>query len=109
MAIRFHLDEHVSNAIAEALRRRAIDVTTTADAGLLGASDLEHLEFARRQQRVIFSHDTDFLIHAASGEEHWGIVHCESGSRSIGQIVEMLRLIHACFSEEEMRNRVEFI
>lgn len=28
--IRFHLDENVSNAIAEGLRRRGIDVTTTS-------------------------------------------------------------------------------
>ncbi len=29
--IRFHLDENVSNAIAEGLRRRGIDVTTTPE------------------------------------------------------------------------------
>ena len=34
--IRFHLDEHVAHAIAEGLRRRGVDVTTTTDAGLLG-------------------------------------------------------------------------
>lgn len=28
--IKFHLDENVENAIAEGLRRRNIDVTTTA-------------------------------------------------------------------------------
>jgi hypothetical protein len=47
MAIRFHLDEHVASAIAEGLRRRGIDVTTTADAGLLDAPDEDHLAFAR--------------------------------------------------------------
>jgi hypothetical protein len=31
--LRFHLDEHVSPAVAEGLRRRGIDVTTTLDAG----------------------------------------------------------------------------
>ena len=35
MAIRFHLDEHVDGAVAVGLRRRNIDVTTTAQAGLL--------------------------------------------------------------------------
>ena len=33
--IRFHLDEHCDLAIAEGLRRRAIDVTTTPEAGLI--------------------------------------------------------------------------
>lgn len=37
--IRFHLDENCGNAIAEGLRRRGIDATTTHDAGLIGASD----------------------------------------------------------------------
>ena len=33
--IRFHLDECVSTAIAEGLRRRGIDVTTTPELGLV--------------------------------------------------------------------------
>ena len=33
--IRFHLDENVSNAIADGLRQRGIDVTTTSEAGLI--------------------------------------------------------------------------
>jgi hypothetical protein len=32
--IRFHLDEHVDPAIAAALHRAGIDVTTTVEAGL---------------------------------------------------------------------------
>ncbi|MBW4675980.1 MAG: DUF5615 family PIN-like protein [Desmonostoc geniculatum HA4340-LM1] len=57
--IRFHLDENVSNAIAEGLRRRGIDVTTTLEAGLIGASDREQLHFALSQNRVIFTHDSE--------------------------------------------------
>lgn len=37
--IRFHLDENVHRAIAEGLRRRGIDVTTTPEVGLLNATD----------------------------------------------------------------------
>ena len=33
--IRFHLDENVSNAIADGLRRRDIDVTTTLEERLI--------------------------------------------------------------------------
>ncbi|MEY3866658.1 MAG: hypothetical protein ACRCT1_06330 [Microcoleaceae cyanobacterium] len=39
--IRFHLDENVSNAIAEGLRRRGIDVTTTPEERLIGVSDVD--------------------------------------------------------------------
>ena len=54
MAIRFHLDEHVDHDIATGLRTRGIDVTTTADAGLLRAGDEEHMAFALPEKRVIF-------------------------------------------------------
>ena len=46
MPIRYHLDEHVESAVAEGLRRRGIDVTTTVKAGLQGAEDPAHLAFA---------------------------------------------------------------
>ena len=64
--IRFHLDENFPGAIAQGLRRLGIDVTTSAEAGLMAATDLEHASFARNQGRVIFTQDRDFLaIHAA--------------------------------------------
>ena len=44
--IRFHLDEHGNSAVADGLRRLGIDVTTTSDAGLLGADDTDHIAFA---------------------------------------------------------------
>jgi predicted nuclease of predicted toxin-antitoxin system len=59
--MRFHLDEHVSHSIARGLRLRGIDVTTAADANLLTASDEDHLAYALRETRVIFTHDDDFL------------------------------------------------
>lgn len=33
--VRFHLDENVSNAVAEGLRRRGVDVTTTPEEALI--------------------------------------------------------------------------
>lgn len=74
--IQFHLDEHVPSAVAVGLRAYGIDVTTTGDAGLSGAADPEHIAFALREGRVIFTHDDDFLRHAAAGEEHAGIAFC---------------------------------
>jgi len=39
VSIRFLLDEHIPASLAAGLRRRKIDVTTTAEAGLIGAED----------------------------------------------------------------------
>lgn len=107
--IRFHLDENVSNAIAEGLRRRGIDVTTTSETDLIGASDHEQINFAIEQKRVIFTQDTDFLRIARAGIPHNGIVYCQQKSHSIGDIIRGLTLIWEYLEPEEMLSRVEFI
>ena len=86
MEIRFHLDESVPNAIANGLRLRTIDVTTTKDAHLLEASDEEQLAYARANCRVIVSFDDDFLVLASRGTAHCGIAYCHQRERSIGQV-----------------------
>lgn len=107
--LRFHLDEHVPHAIAHGLRRRQIDVTTTVDAGLLGADDEEHLEFALREQRVIFTNDSDFLRLTAQGRQHNGIVYCAPEASRIGEVIRYLALMDACLAPDEVANQIEFI
>jgi hypothetical protein len=107
--IRFHLDEHVDLAVADGLRRRGIDVTTTHDAVLLGADDLDHIAFANANGRVIFSNDPDFLRLHDEGVQHEGIAFCHQQSRSIGQIIRGLELIWEVLEPDDMRHRVEFI
>lgn len=107
--LRFHLDEHIPPLVAVALRRRGIDVTTSIEAGLRAADDLAHLKFARSQRRVLVTHDADFLRHHASGVQHAGIAYCRMGERTVGQIIEMLRLMHEALTMDEMENRVEYL
>jgi len=107
--IRFHLDEHANPAVADALRRRGIDVTTTPEAGLPGADDAAHLAFALEQLRVIFSNDADFLRLHDANVEHAVIAYCHQQSRSVGEIVRMLEMNWEVFETEEMQNHVEFI
>lgn len=59
MEIKYHLDESVNNAIANGLRLRGIDVTTSKAAGLVGATDPEQLHYANREGRVLVTHDDD--------------------------------------------------
>jgi predicted nuclease of predicted toxin-antitoxin system len=107
--IRFHLDEHVPSAVASGLRPLGIDVTTTADAGLLGATDEAHVAFALSEARVIFTQDDDFLVLASQGVEHAGLAYCRQHTRSIGEIIRALEMIHGVYEAEEMRNRIELI
>ena len=107
--IPFHLDEHVAHAVADGLRRRGIDVTTTTDAGLLGAADADQIAYGLAQGRVIFTEDDDFLALAAAGVAHAGLAYCKQNTRSLGQIIRSLELIWDVYEPDEMRNRVEFL
>jgi predicted nuclease of predicted toxin-antitoxin system len=109
MAIRFHLDENVSGAVAIALKRRGIDVTATPDAGLIGAHDSDQIRFAMSQSRVIVTHDEDFTRLHASGSEHAGICYCAKDKYSVGELVRMLVLVDACFEAGEMHRHLEFL
>lgn len=107
--IKFHLDESVSNAIANGLRKRGIDVTTSPASGLIGASDKEQLAFALSQQRVIFTFDDDFLSLASTGIEHAGIIYTRQQRQSIGNIISNLVLVWECLDSEYMYGRIEFL
>jgi predicted nuclease of predicted toxin-antitoxin system len=107
--IRFHLDENCSNAIAAGLRRQGIDVTTTPDAGLLGAADEDHVAFAMARRRVVFSQDSDILRIHASGVPHPGIAFCRKDTRTTGEIIDTLHLMWEALEPEDMANRVEFL
>lgn len=115
MQIRLYLDEDsMSKALAHNLRLRGIDVTTVAEEGRQGLSDLEQLEFATSQGRVICTGNVgDFLqLHTeflSSSKTHAGIIIIPRQGYSIGeQIRRLLRLIKSK-SAEVMWNNIEFL
>jgi hypothetical protein len=107
--IRFHLDECVPGAVAEGLRRQHIDVTTTPELAFLGAPDVDQLAFATREERVLVTQDADFLALARQGRTHSGIAYYVPESRTLGEIIARLALIHAVLSTGEMAGAVEFL
>lgn len=107
--IRYHLDEHMDNAVAVGLRRRGIDVTTTVEAGLMRASDQEHLAFALGEQRVFVTRDRRILATASQAEFHAGIAIARKGRGTIGPIVLALAHLHRIVTAEEMMERVEYL
>jgi len=106
--IKFYLDEHVSKAVAKGLKRRGVDVLTVAEAGLLGATDEEHLERAKSEKRIIFTQDDDFLRLHATGNEHAGIVYAHQ-SKAVGTVISGLMLIHQVLETGDMINHVEYL
>ena len=108
VVIRFHLDENIPKAVAEGLRLRGRDVTTTNDAGLIGASDLEQLAFADKNGRVIVSQDDDLLILAANGSSHSGIVFW-TAKRALGQLIKDLDALCYESTAQEMVGKIRFL
>jgi predicted nuclease of predicted toxin-antitoxin system len=106
--IQFHLDQHVSNAIARGLRIRGVDVTTTSEAGLQDASDARQLAYLLASGRVIFTQDDDFLRIHQSGTAHPGIVFSKHGTRTIGEVIRFLQLMNDCLEPENMWCRIEY-
>ena len=87
--VKYYTDEHVARAVVRGSRERGVDVVTTPEAGLLGASDEKHLEYAFSEGRLLFTQDEDFLKLHAAGVEHAGIVYTHQGA-SIGDIIRGL-------------------
>jgi len=106
--VRFYTDEHVASAVAHGLRQRGVDVLTVPGAGLLSATDEEHLARARTEGRVLFTQDPDFLRLHAAGVVHAGIVYAAQGT-SIGEIIRGLMLIHQVLESEDMKEHVEYL
>lgn len=104
----YYTDEQVSRAVVRGLRNRGIDVLTAQEAALLGAPDNEHLVFARREGRVLFTQDVDFLRMAATGVDHAGIVYAHQRT-PVGHIIRGLSLIHQILEAEEMIKQVEYL
>jgi predicted nuclease of predicted toxin-antitoxin system len=107
--IRFHLDENCARAIAGALRRRGVDVTTTPELGLKGATDEQQAAYGLAEGRVLFTQDQDFLQLDAAGVPHAGIAYCVKDTKSTGEIIQRLVLIWEVYEPEEMTGRVEYL
>ncbi|ODS32225.1 MAG: hypothetical protein SCARUB_02665 [Candidatus Scalindua rubra] len=106
--LRFYTDEHVPNSVVKGLQLRGVDVLTTKDARMLGESDEVHIAFAKKEERVIFTQDEDFLRLHAQGFEHSGIVYANQRT-PIGEIVRGLMLIYQILEFKEMKNHLEYL
>ncbi len=104
----------MERAVVVGLRARGVDATTALEAGTTTLTDLEQLEFAHSESRVLFSFNgCDFSrIHAellSQGRSHSGIILASQQRYSIGQRVRRLLKRIAAKTAEEMQNHIEFL
>ena len=75
---------------------------------MLAVADRDHLEWASRQGRVLFTEDRDFLRLHAAGVAHTGIVYAPR-PLSIAGIVSGLMLIYDVLEAGDMEGRGEYL
>lgn len=98
----------------QALKSRNVDVLTVADVAMLNRTDEEQIDWARENNRVIFSFNTrDFYrLHTnliEQGLSHAGIILAPQQRNGIGELMRgVLKLIHNK-SAEEMQGQIEFL
>ena len=109
MSLLLLCDEHIAYPITEALRRRGLNVLTVQDAELSASKDLQILEFAQKQNRVIYTQDTDFLRLHATGISHNGILYHHALAYSLKEAIRKVALACEVYNTEEMKNHIEFL
>ncbi|MEX0713775.1 MAG: DUF5615 family PIN-like protein [Pirellulales bacterium] len=96
-------------AVAEGLRKRGGDITTSQEANLLGAGDDEQIAFARSEDRVVITRDQDFLSANQRGVEHAGIVFWTQRQRTIGQLIRALDTLSLGHLPQQVKGRVFYL
>src|SRR5437016_5494200 len=115
MRVALYLDEDSqSSSLVEALRTRGVDVITAREAGMLKRTDVEQLEWASAQGRVLFSSNTSdfYSLHTSflrEGRSHAGVILARQQHYSVGELMRRLLKLIATRSAEEMQNQVEFL
>jgi predicted nuclease of predicted toxin-antitoxin system len=107
--IRYHRDESVPVVVADALRRRGINVSTSREIGLLSATDEEQLRFATGDRRVLITRDRDFLRMQATGIAHAGIVYWTPSQKDLSELINTLTLLAQVYTSAEMISLVEYL
>lgn len=107
--LRFYLDENVPLEVARQLELSGIDVVSAHSLERLGEGDVDHLRRATESQRVLCTHDADFLRLAASGSDHAGIVFLSQTRAGVGVWVRELRSLHARNEPAGLAGRVIFL
>ena len=107
--IRIYTNESVDIAIAE-LKRRGVQAWSARDAGNLGLTDKEQLEYVVREKAVIFTHDDDFLsMVAKSDQEHYGVIYVHQQKLSVGECIRRLKNLAETRSVMDIKKRIEFL
>jgi predicted nuclease of predicted toxin-antitoxin system len=111
--IRLLTDEDFDHNILRGLIRRVphLDYVLVHDVGLTSQPDQVLLKWAARMHRIIMTHDDRTMVPYANqlvrqGQPMTGVILVPQRLR-IGRAIDDLELIVKCYSESDMRDRIE--
>jgi len=107
------MDVHVPLTIAEALRRRGVDVLRAQEDGAERLEDADLLDRASALQRVLFTQDDDFLAEGARRQSNsipfFGLIYAHQMRATIGRCVQDLELVAKVYEPSDMAGRIEHL
>jgi len=111
-SLRIFTDEDVYSAVAPLLRTHGVESLSAPEAGRLGISDEQQLEWATHERFVILTFNVaDFArLHARwmkAGQHHAGII--VSAQIPIGQLIHRLTNVISSLDADAFIDRLEFL
>lgn len=115
MTIRLYFDEDsMDRALVQSLKSRGANVTTAFKENMIEQNDEAHLNFATKQERVLYSFNiSDFYhIHCTwiiQNKYHTGILLSQQQRYSVGEQMRRILKLMSFVTAEQMKNRIEFL
>jgi predicted nuclease of predicted toxin-antitoxin system len=95
-------DENIHPEVIRALVLEGKDVTSVVGEGLGGRSDVDILQHAHAQHRVVLTHDADFgALVIAQERPFTGIIYLRPGHISAHYVLEIIRAIASVATDVE--------
>ncbi len=113
MSPKYYMDEQYPDAVTDGLRARGVDVLRVQDDGRRRTDDELILDRALELERVVVTHDDDFLAIAVArqraGVEFAGVIYGHQLAASVGKFIADLELIAKATTAEELRNTITYL
>ena len=113
MPVGIYMDVHIPKPITVGLRLRGVDVITAQEDGFRRAADPRLLDRSTELQRILFTHDEDFLIEASrrlkANIDFAGVIYSHQLDSPVGRCIDDLELIPNSFELVDLNGRIEYI
>lgn len=110
MSLLLYMDHNVIRQITEGCRARGLDVLTAREDGFDNQPDDVVLARATELQRVVFTHDTDFIgitgAWLTAARPFPGVVYAAQRSVPIGRAIQDLELICGALTPADIANQL---